>query len=159
MALSTAQVTIRPAEASDEPMLRRVYAGSRELELSLIIWDDGAKEAFLRQQFDFQEQHYRAHYDGASYDVIEVDGTPAGRLYVARWPDEIRVMDIALLPEHRGAGVGTRLLGELLDEAERTGKRVSIHVEKGNPAFRLYERLGFAVTADKGLYLLMEASP
>jgi GNAT superfamily N-acetyltransferase len=159
MAVPTVQVTTRRADARDEPFLRRVYASSRELELSLIVWEDGAKEAFLRQQFDFQETHYRAHYDGASFDVIEVDGRPAGRLYVARWPDEIRVMDIALLPEHRGAGIGTRLLGELLDEAERTGKRVSIHVEKGNPAFRLYERVGFVVTEDKGLYLLMEASP
>lgn len=159
MAVPTAQVTTRPAEAGDEAFLRRVYASSRELELSLIVWEDAAREAFLRQQYDFQEAHYRAHYDGASFDVIEVDGRPAGRLYVARWPDEIRVMDIAVLPEHRGAGIGTRLLGELLDEAERTGKRVSIHVEKGNPAVRLYERLGFVVTEDKGLYLLMEASP
>jgi ribosomal protein S18 acetylase RimI-like enzyme len=159
VAVSTATVTIRRAGAGDQPLLRRVYAGSREAELSLIAWSDAEKKAFLDQQFDFQEAYYRGHYDGATYSVIEVDGGPVGRLYVARWPDEIRVIDIAVLPEHRGAGIGTRLLGELLDEAERTGKRVSIHVEKGNPAFRLYERLGFAVKEDKGLYLLLEASP
>jgi len=68
-------------------------------------------------------------------------------------------MDIALLPDHRGAGIGTRLVRELLDEGARTGKRVSIHVEKHNPALRLYERLGFAPVADRGVYVLMAISP
>src|SRR5215211_5883167 len=116
-------------------------------------------EAFLRRQFEAQDAHYREHYDGASFDVIEVDGEPAGRLYVARWEDEIRIMDIALLPEQRGAGIGTRLLRDLLDEGRRTGKRVSIHVEKHNRALRLYERLGFAPVADRGVYLLLERPP
>jgi ribosomal protein S18 acetylase RimI-like enzyme len=124
-----------------------------------VAWGDGEKEAFLRQQFDAQDAYYREHYDGASFDVIEVDGEPAGRLYVARWEDEIRIMDIALLPEHRGAGLGTRLLRELLAEGARSGRRVSIHVEKHNRALRLYERLGFVAVADRGVHLLLEARP
>jgi ribosomal protein S18 acetylase RimI-like enzyme len=78
---------------------------------------------------------------------------------VARWDDEIRVIDVTLLPEHRGRGVGTQLLQELVEEGRRAGKRVTIHVEKPNPARRLYEGLGFAAVEDKGLYLLMEAMP
>jgi ribosomal protein S18 acetylase RimI-like enzyme len=124
-----------------------------------VPWDDAQKDAFVRQQFDAQDAYYREHYDDATFDVVEVDGEPAGRLYVARWEDEIRIMDIALLPEHRGTGVGTRLLRELLAEGTRSGKRVSIHVEKQNPALRLYERLGFAAVADRGVYLLLEAGP
>ena len=88
--------------------------------------------------------------------MIEVDGEPAGRLYVARWEDEIRVMDIALLPEHRGAGIGTRLLRDLLDEAEASGKKVTVHVELNNPALTLYQRLGFRPVAERGVYLLLE---
>ncbi len=65
-------------------------------------------------------------------------------------------MDIALLPEHRGAKIGTRLIGELQREAATAGKALSIHVEKFNAALRLYERLGFRVREDKGVYLLME---
>jgi ribosomal protein S18 acetylase RimI-like enzyme len=85
-----------------------------------------------------------------------VDGRPAGRLYVGRWPQTIRIVDIALLPEHRGVGVGTRLLGGLLAEADAAGKPVSIHVERFNPAMRLYRRLGFEELEDKGVYVLME---
>ena len=152
-------VALRPAEMADEAFLRRVYASARESELSLVVWTAEEKDAFLRQQFDQQDAYYRTYYDGASFEVIEASGRPVGRLYVARWPDEIRIMDITVLPEYRGDGIGTRLLSELVEEGARTGKRVSVHVEKGNPAFRLYERLGFEVAADKGLYLLMEATP
>ena len=151
-------ITLRPAGPADDAFLRRVYAGTREEELAPVPWSDDERDAFLRHQFDAQDAHYRAHYDGASFDVIELDGVPAGRLYVARWPEEIRIMDIAILPEHRGAGAGTSLLRDLLDEGARSGKRVSIHVEKHNPALRLYERLGFLPVADKGVYLLLEAT-
>ena len=143
----------------DEPFLRRLYASVREDELAVVPWDEDDKEAFLRQQFEAQDTYYRQHYDGATYDVIDVDGEPAGRLYVARWEDEIRIMDVALLPEYRGRGIGTQLLRALLDEGARTGKRVSIHVEKHNRALRLYERLGFATVADRGVYQLLEATP
>jgi ribosomal protein S18 acetylase RimI-like enzyme len=150
-------ITLRTATPGDEAFLRRVYACTRQEELALVPWSDEEKEAFLRMQFDAQDSHYRAHYAGASFDVIDVDEVPVGRLYVVRWKDEIRIIDISLLPEHRGAGIGTRLLSELLEEGAHTNKRVSIHVEKHNPARRLYERLGFTPKADLGIYLLMEA--
>ena len=143
----------------DEPFLRRLYASVREDELAVVPWDEDDKEAFLRQQFDAQDTYYRQHYEGATYDVIDVDGEPAGRFYVARWDDEIRIMDVALLPEYRGRGIGTTLIQALLDEGVRTGKRVSIHVEKHSPALRLYERLGFEQAADRGVYILMEVTP
>ena len=88
--------------------------------------------------------------------VIERDGQAIGRLYVARWEREIRIMDIALLPEHRGSGIGTQLLRELQDEARSSGKSLTIHVERFNPALGLYQRLGFRQIEDKGVYLLME---
>src|SRR6185437_16635571 len=104
-----------------------------------------------------QDAYYREHYASAAFDVIEVDGEPAGRLYVARWDHDIRIIDIALLPEYRGRGIGTALLRELLAEAAADGKRLSIHVELNNPARRLYERLGFVQVEERGVYLLMEA--
>jgi len=159
MTVAAPRMHLRPACGTDDGFLRRVYASVREDELARLPWDEADKEAFLRQQFDAQDTYYREHYDGATFDVIEVDGDPTGRLYVARWEDEIRIVDIALLPEYRGAGIGTRLLRELLDEGARTAKRVSIHVEKHNRALRLYERLGFATVADRGVYLLLEATP
>ena len=122
-------------------------------------WDDSQKAAFLRMQFDAQDAWWHENYAGASFDVILVDGESAGRLYVHRGPSEIRIVDIALLPEHRGSGVGTRLLEELLAEGDAGAKSVTIHVERMNPALRLYERLGFSVAEDKGVYLFLSRAP
>jgi GNAT superfamily N-acetyltransferase len=159
MAVATTAPTLRPATGADKALLRDVYASTRADELALVRWSAAEKDAFVRQQFYAQDAHYRDNYTNASFDVIELDGQPAGRIYVARWDEEIRIMDLALLPEHRGKGIGTQLLRDLLDEGARTGKRVSIHVEKNNPALRLYARLGFAPVGDRGVYLLLEASP
>jgi ribosomal protein S18 acetylase RimI-like enzyme len=147
---------LRPREPGDLEFLYRVYASTRTEELAVVPWDEPAKDAFLRAQFDAQDQWYREHYARATYEVIVIDGEPAGRLYLHRGESEIRIVDIALLPEHRGNGVGTSLLRDVLAEADATGKRVTIHVERLNPALRLYERLGFSVAEDKGVYLLLE---
>ena len=132
-----------------------VYASTRAEELSHVAWEDGAREAFLEHQFTAQDHHYRANYPGATFDVIEVNGKPAGRLYVHRGQDEIRIMDIALAPPFRGRGIGTGLLRELMEEAGASGRALSIHVEMNNPARRLYERLGFSPAGEHGIYVLM----
>jgi ribosomal protein S18 acetylase RimI-like enzyme len=153
-------VRLRPARASDRALLFEVYASTRTEELAVVPWAEPTKQAFLEQQFEAQDVHYRRHYPDASFEVIEVDGEPAGRLYVDRWDEEIRIIDIALLPGFRGRGIGAALLQELIDEAAGAGKRVSIHVERENRARTLYERLGFTVVADDGgVYVLMERSP
>ncbi|MBA2691312.1 MAG: GNAT family N-acetyltransferase [Rubrobacter sp.] len=159
MKTRTPNITLRPAETSDEEFLFRVYASTREEELSVVAWSEAQKETFLRSQFDAQSRHYREHYPGAEFDVIVADGSSAGRLYVARWKNEIRIMDIALLPTRRGAGIGAKLLEDLISESESLGKPLTIHVERFNPAMRLYERLGFRKKEDKGVYLLMERRP
>src|SRR5215211_2544170 len=128
------EITLRPVQPADEPVLLAVYGSTREAELATTDWDDDRKRAFVEQQFRAQDEYYRANYANASFDVILVDEQPAGRLYVARWPDEIRIMDIALLPAFRGRGVGTKLLHELQTEAGIAGKALRIHVERYNPA-------------------------
>ena len=151
-------VALRPVEPGDVAFLYRVYASTREEELAKTGWDETQKAAFLRMQFDAQSSYYEEHYRGAEFSVILSD-LPAGRLYVARWKEEIRIVDIALLPEYRRMGIGTLLLRDLISESEESGKPLSIHVERFNPALRLYERLGFRAVEDKGVYLLMERPP
>jgi ribosomal protein S18 acetylase RimI-like enzyme len=153
-------ITLRPETDDDLDLLRRVYAASRDREMALLIsWSAAQKEEFLAQQFQAQRQHYRTHYPGASFDVIERDGAPIGRLYVARLEDEIRLMDIALLPEFRNRGIGRELCEALLAEAREQGLVVSLHVEDDNPAKRLYERLGFREVAEVTFYRLMHWVP
>jgi ribosomal protein S18 acetylase RimI-like enzyme len=152
-------ITLRVAKGDDEAFLQAVYTSTREAELASTGWSDEQKAAFCAQQFHAQDAHYRKHYPTAQFFVIEVEKQPAGRLYVDHWEKEIRIMDIALLPSFRGRGIGTHFLRELKKEAQNASKLLSIHVETFNPAKRLYERLGFVVAEDKGVYQLMTWSP
>ncbi len=158
--MTGARVTRRLAGPDDREFCCRVYASTRAEELAVVSdWDDEQKAAFLRQQFEAQDAYYREHYENAEFLVLEHDGRAVGRLYLHRRADEIRLMDVALLPDARGHGLGTRLLGELQDEARTVGQPLRIHVERFNPALRLYERLGFRVLEDRGVYLFLEWAP
>jgi ribosomal protein S18 acetylase RimI-like enzyme len=152
-------ITLRDAGPEDLPFLYRVYAGTRTEELDQTGWDEAQKEAFLRMQFEAQHRHYHEHFREASYQIVEREGHPIGRLYLDRRPDEIRIIDIALLPRERRAGIGGALMREILDEAAAAGKPVRIHVERNNPAMRLYHRLGFRQIEDQGVYLFMQWNP
>lgn len=149
-------ISLRLITPADVSFLAGVYASTRAEELAVTGWSDEEKAVFCRRQFDAQSAHYAANYPGASFQVIERDGVPIGRLYVARWEKEIRIVDITLLTEFRGTGIGTKLLRELQDEARSAGKSLTIHVERFNRALALYQRLGFQQVEDKGVYLLMK---
>jgi GNAT superfamily N-acetyltransferase len=147
---------LRAAEESDREVLLRIYASTRTQELAQVPWNETQKQEFLRFQFEAQHQHYHHHYPNAEYAVILRAGVPAGRLYLDRRADEHRLVDIALLPEYRGAGVGTALLTDLIGKARGANKPLRIHVEEFSPALRLYARLGFRPLSMNGLYILME---
>jgi ribosomal protein S18 acetylase RimI-like enzyme len=150
------EITLRPATAADEEFLRAVYASTRAEELTVTPWTDEQKATFCDMQFDAQRAHYAEAYPELEQDVIVVDGEDAGRLYVARLPGDIRVVDIAILPAFRGRGVGEKLLSDVLAEARAAGGKVTIHVEHQNRARHLYDRLGFVVVEDIGVYWRME---
>lgn len=157
--MSATRVTFRPIAPEDEPFLRRVYSSTRTEELAPLGWSAEQQRAFLDQQFDAQHRHYQTYYADAEFLLILLGERPIGRLYVARWPEQIALIDITLLPEHRGAGIGSALLRGLIDEAAAAGQPLRIHVEKFNPALRLYARMGFRPIEDKGVYWYMEWSP
>ncbi len=152
-------VTLRAMRARDKPFLYRVYASTRTEELAVVDWSEAEKAAFLAQQFEAQHRYYQEQFPDAAFQVIERDGEPIGRLYLDRRAEEIRIIDIALLPAHRRAGIGGALLREILAEAAAAGKAVRIHVEHNNPALGLYHRLGFKEIEDQEVYLLMQWSP
>jgi len=157
--LGKVAIGYRPVEPEDRDFLCKVYASTRREELAPLSWTDAQKQEFLKMQFEAQDRYYRKQYAGDAFLMIQLDGRSVGRLYVGRWEEEIRIIDIALLPEYRGSGIGSAILSDLLAEAESEGKPVRIHVEKQNPALRLYKRLGFVPIADRGVYDLMQWSP
>jgi ribosomal protein S18 acetylase RimI-like enzyme len=151
--------SLRPTTSSDQDFLFHVYASTRVEEMARVDWDDAQKEAFLRMQFNAQHQYYVENYIGAEFSVILQNDQPVGRLYIHRRQNEIRIMDIALLPAYRKQGIGSELLQDILQQGKDSQLPVTIHVERFNPALHLYERLGFKQKEDKGVYWLMEWMP
>jgi GNAT superfamily N-acetyltransferase len=152
-------ITFRPARAEDVPFLFALYTSTRAEELALLDWDATQRTAFLAMQFTAQQRYYRTVYPDAECRIIAVDGIPVGQMQVERQPTVMLLMDFAVLAEHRSRGIGAAAVHLLLDEAAEVGKPVRLHVERTNPARRLYARLGFRRIADEGIHWLMEWAP
>lgn len=153
------RLTLRPAGPDDRDFLLRVYTEFRTDELAATGWPDAEKDAFCLAQFTAQDRHYREHFPACEFLVVEHDGVPVGRLYRDLRRDEIRLVDIALLAAARGHGLGGRLLEDILTEARERGLEVRIHVERTNPARRLYDRLGFRLVETGEVYDFLAWSP
>jgi RimJ/RimL family protein N-acetyltransferase len=151
-----ANITLRPVGPDDHDFLVEVYGSTRSEEMALVPWTNEQRDAFIRSQFASQQDHYVKKYPAASHDIIVANGRPVGRLYVARLDQEIRIVDITLLPDERNAGIGSYLIRQLLDEANRSGKVTRIYVEEFNPSLRLFERLGFSPSEQHGIHLLLQ---
>lgn len=151
-------LSYRSARDADLDLLARIYASTRREEVAMTGWDLSTQDAFLAGQFEAQHRHYHEHYPNALWLVVQTGLVPVGRLYLEQWTKDLRIIDIALLPEFRGRGFGEAILHDLMDQAAGGGRAVSIHVEKTNPAMRLYLRLGFQVIEDKGVYDLLRWS-
>lgn len=150
-----AQLNLRPALPSDEPLLFRLYASTRAEEMALIGWEEAQWNAFLQMQLNMQRRSYEMRFPSAEHSIILYGGQEIGRLMVNRGESEILLVDIALLPEFRGRAIGGSLIKGLQEEAARDGKAVRLQVVETNPARRLYERLGFVKVNGDGIYLDM----
>ncbi len=148
-------VRLRPESAADEPFLRALFATTRGRELSALGGSPEQAAAFCAMQFAAQRAHYRAAFPAARFDIVELDGVPVGRLCVDRRPGELRIVDVAILPAHRGRGLGTRLLQQLSGEADAALATIHLSVEAHNPARHLYDRLGFVVRTERAPYVEM----
>jgi ribosomal protein S18 acetylase RimI-like enzyme len=153
-------IALRPMTEDDLPFLRQLHHSIRWDELAPTGWPDEAKLGFLDQQFSFQHRQYVAGFVGAAFSIVLDRGEPIGRFYVDRTTRNLHVIDISLLPEWRGRGLGTALLTGLQDEV-RAGRfdRIGLSAAIDGPARRLYERLGFVPANPPeefpGLYLEM----
>jgi ribosomal protein S18 acetylase RimI-like enzyme len=150
---------LRPSLPEDRDFLFRLYASTREHELSALGWAAAQQEAFLRMQFNAQQQWYAATYSTAESQIIEQADRPIGRIIVQHERDIRRLVDISLLPEHRGHGIGGELIRALIKECGASGAVLQLQVLNTNPAQRLYTRLGFIKTGEDQLYTQMELRP
>jgi len=149
-------IKLRAAKPEHEPFLLKVYASTRADEMALAPGSEEQRQEFVAMQFAAQQKHYVAEYPNASHDIILADDRAVGRLYVARLDEDIRIIDITILTKERNRGIGTYLIGKVLEEAASTTRSVSIYVETFNPSLRLFERLGFIRTEQAGINFLLK---
>jgi GNAT superfamily N-acetyltransferase len=152
-------ISLRAVTPADEALLFRVYATTRDEELAVVPFTPQEKHAFLRMQFAARQREYAARFSASDRAVIEWEGAPIGYCWLHRGDDEIRIVDVALLPEHRGEGLGTELLTALIAEARERGVAVRLQVLANSAARRRYERMGFAAVGDSAQHQLMELVP
>jgi ribosomal protein S18 acetylase RimI-like enzyme len=156
--MAAGKITLRPVQESDDVFLLKVYDSTREQELAQVPWTAEQKQQFVRMQWEAQRTHYAAQHPKASHEIICLEGSAAGRLYLDRSGDKFHILDITLLPEHRNRGAGSFLLGQIMAEAKEAGKPVSIYVETFNPSLRLFQRLGFTPIQQEGFHLLLQCA-
>lgn len=148
-------VSLRLATSDDEPFLLRLFGSTRIDEFKFLDADAAQLEALIKMQFNLQRQQYEAGYPDAEHNIILYDGQLSGRIFIDEGEREITLVDVALLPEYRNNGVGRYLLDQLLDRAAAARKPIRLHVAKANPARRLYERVGFSIVDEDGMYFEM----
>jgi GNAT superfamily N-acetyltransferase len=146
------RVMLRAVLDTDDSFLRELYASTRQAELALMPWPEEAKASFVRMQFEAQRSHYFSFYPQADHFIVLADGASAGRLYVDRQDSCILIVDITVLPEFHRRGIGRALVSELQSEAVSSGRVLTGHVEKSNPASAFWRHMGFHLTDGDEMY-------
>ncbi|MBE9180905.1 GNAT family N-acetyltransferase [Oculatella sp. LEGE 06141] len=149
-------VSVSPVCFKDEPFLFELYASTRAEELDAWGWDDTQRHLFLQMQFKAQRWSYQTRFPNVDQQFVRLGDRAIGALMVDRTPTEMCLVSIALLPDYRNHGIGTRLIQELFAEAAQTQRLLKLQVACHNRAFHWYERLGFVTTGETGGYFQME---
>ena len=156
--VNPADISLRPAQDGDEPFLKRVHT-VRGIGSSRRCSRPDEAELYhkvMAQQYDSQHRFYFANYDTAHYGIIQWTDQPIGRLYVDYRDDEVRVLEIAILPDYRGRGIGRIVMTGLCLEAAMRRKPVRLCVHYLSRAQRFYRQLGFREIGVEGPDRLME---
>lgn len=154
-----ADVTLRPETPGDRSFLLDLYLSTRDDEAGFRDLDPKQRSTLLARQFAWQHEQYHAANPHGWFTIVTVNDAPAGRLYLVRRPDCFHVLDLSLLPQYRGHGIGTRLLQTVQAEATRTQLPILLRVLADNSARRFYAQLGFQTISEENFRLRLEWRP
>lgn len=149
------EIICQRSTPDDDAFLQELFFAVRAPEFQLAGLAGPMLTQLLEMQYRAQYTSYVANYPAAKNSIVWVDGERAGRMLVDQG-DACHLIDIALLPQYRGRGIGTQVLQQMCVEARGAGKTVRLSVRPENPARRLYERLGFRATASDMTQIVME---
>ena len=147
-------ISFRAVEPSDDPFLLRLFVSVRGEELSMLPFEPHVINQVIEQQFNAKQTHYLKHFGHADWRIILLEGEPVGYVVIED-AETLHFVDLALLSEFRGQGIG----GAIFREEMEKGRPITFTTEFNNPARRLYERLGFVITGEDGIYLQMRWDP
>lgn len=147
---------LRPITDADLPFLLQVYISTRLAELSATAMPFNVQLQFLESQFQLQHRHYQQHFASAQFYIVVLNGQDIGRLYYGEEGDNLRLIDIALLPTHQHRGIGGILMHDLMTRASAQGRGLLLRVEMNNPARNWYLKLGFVAGVHDGIYQQMQ---
>ena len=152
-------IQLRPVEEKDTAFIEVVYRTTREIELNYTNWSEHQKDAFISMQSAAQLADYKTKCPDAIFQVIIYNKKDVGRFFTCETENDIHLLDISLLPEFTGKGIGTSLLRRLIQRSNKVQKKISLHVEPSNPALKWYQELGFIHIKDNGRFYYMEREP
>ena len=159
--MMTAEValTYRPAGPADEPFLLLVYAASRTAELAALPWSAEQRAAFVSFQATAQREHYASRFPDADHAILVVEGASAGRLWVDKGAEEVRILDLVLHPEHAGSPAAALALADLAAESDRRALPIRARLDPADPLLGTYLDFGFVETEADGPTPLYERLP
>jgi GNAT superfamily N-acetyltransferase len=154
-----AKPALRPSSPDDQDFLFQLYASTRQAEFAALGWGKAQLEPLLRMQFSAQQRWYETAYAQAEQQIVMLGESPIGRIIVHRAAEATTLVDISLVPEHRGGGIGSGLIRDCIARCNLARVPLRLQVLTTNPAARLYQRLGFVKTGADGMYVQMEKQP
>ncbi len=150
------KIVLRPVKKDEEDFWKEVFCDSVRGHFSTAGLSADQLNELLEMQYQAQKADYERNYPQAENDVILYDGNLAGRVILSTEHNDLHLIDIAVLSDFRNRGIGTAILENLFEKSRRTKLPIRFYVEKNNPAFRLYERLGFETIADVQTHFQMQ---
>jgi ribosomal protein S18 acetylase RimI-like enzyme len=150
-------ISLRPAQKSDEPFFYEVFKSVRAPEFAVLGLHPEQLEMLIGQQYEARTGSYEAQFPDSGNSVVLSGDAPIGQFWVFRTPEEFLVVDIALMPDHRGSGVGATLMKQFMAEADAARVPVRVTVASNNPgSLRFHQRLGFRIISEEPMYYTME---
>jgi ribosomal protein S18 acetylase RimI-like enzyme len=151
-------LTLRPARADDEEFLFRLFSTVYGEKLQPVLLDAEEKNRLLGLMYQGFTQHYNS-LAGASDDrLVLLDNQSIGRMILIQMREEIRLAELAILPQYRSRGIGSALVSQVQTESRMSKRPVRLQVARFDRVLRLYERLGFHRISAAGPYLHLEWS-
>lgn len=143
----------------DEPFLKTLFFSTIEEMAAKWPLPEEQKAGLMDMQYRAQKMQYDAQFPDGIHTIIVVEGVEIGRLYRDYEEGAVIGVDLTILPEYRGKGIGTAIIDGIKQEAADTGRVFRFHVMKTNRAIGLYDRIGMSRTGETEIQYSMEWKP